>query len=440
MNTSVSFFVGPTTVVPAKSLLPLTTHILFLLFAGLILLGTFILPALLKDRLLSLPIIYIGIGFLMFSLPLDLPLLNPEDRSLDRQMMEYLTEFIVIISLAGTGLKINRTPSWENWSSGLLLLLIVMPLTIVLVGGLGYLLLGLAPATAILLGAILAPTDPVLAAQVQVGPPKDDTVQDEVRFSLTLEAGLNDGLAFPFVYLAIGSLAAGSAGAYLAEWLWWDVAYRVIVGTLAGLLAGYLLSTAFRYFKEKIEAKQDTEVEEGFFALAAVLITYAATEAIEGYGFLAVFVAAVVSAQRRSTKLENRQKSFEAVDQIEQAALGFFLIAFGGVLATGGLQDLTWTGVLISLALIFVIRPLAGIVGFLPTKLPWEEKAAISYFGIRGVGSLYYLAYAHNSGDFSGIDTVWSIINFTILVSIVLHGISVKPVLNWVDQRMGRKQ
>lgn len=397
------------------------------------------MPALLKDRLLSLPIIYMGIGFLLFSLPLDLPLLHPEDRSLDRQMMEYFTEFIVIISLAGTGLKIDRKPTWKNWSSGLLLLIIVMPLTIMLVGGLGYFLLGLAPATAILLGAILAPTDPVLASQVQIGPPKDDTVEDEVRFSLTLEAGLNDGLAFPFVYLAIGILTAGSVGAYIGEWLWWDVAYRVSIGSLAGLFAGYLLSTTFRYFKDKIEEKQDTEVEEGFFALAAVLITYSVTEAIEGYGFLAVFVAALVSAMRRSTNLENRQKSFKAVDQVEQAALGFFLIAFGGVLAAGGLQELTGTGVLISLALLFIIRPLAGIAGFSPTKLPWEEKAAISYFGIRGVGSLYYLAYAHNSGDFPAIDTIWSIVNFTILVSVILHGLSVKPVLNWVDQRMGRQ-
>ncbi|WP_116127335.1 cation:proton antiporter [Lewinella sp. IMCC34183] len=418
----------------------MTIHILFLLLTGLALLGTFILPSLIRNQMVSLPIIYVAFGFAVFNLPIDLPLMNPDDARLDRRLMEYITEFIVIISLAATGLKLDRTPSFVNWRAAFYLLGIAMPLTIALVAFLGWWWAGLAPATAILLGAVLSPTDPVLAANVQVGPPNEDEPEDEVRFGLTLEAGLNDGLAFPFVYLAIALVDATSVGDALFTWLWWDVGYRLTVGTLMGLAIGKGLSWIFFRFKKKMAEIRETEIEEGFFVLAAVLLTYSLTEIAEGYGFLAVFVAAVVSRQRESDEetKSSEKESYQAADQVEQAVLGIFLIAFGGIIGTGGLNDLTVPGALLGLALLLVIRPLAGMISFLPSKLPWEEKLAISYFGIRGVGSLYYLAYAHNSEYFPTIDRIWAIVNFTILVSIFLHGISVMPVLSWVDRRMGR--
>ena len=390
--------------------------------------------------MVSLPIIYVTFGFLVFSLPLDLPLMNPEDAHLDRQVMEYITEFIVIISLAATGLKLDRQPSIKNWSAGLYLLGITMPLTIAAVAFLGWWWVGLAPASAILLGAVLAPTDPVLAANVQVGPPNEDTPEDEVRFGLTLEAGMNDGLAFPFVYLAIGLVDATSVRDTLLTWAWWDFGYRIGMGVLLGVIIGKGLSYIFFKFKDRMAEVRETEIEEGFFILAATLLTYSVTEICEGYGFLAVFVASVVSRRVRYDE-ESKQaeiESYEAADQVEQAVLGIFLISFGGIIGTGGLSDLTVEGALTGLALLIVIRPLAGLIGFLPSKLPWVEKMALSYFGIRGVGSLYYLAYAHNSEVFPSIDGIWSIVNFTMLVSIFLHGFSVTPVLKWVDRRMGR--
>lgn len=416
----------------------MSTHILLLLLAGIALLGTFLLPGLLRNRLLSLPIIYVTFGFIVFSLPLDLPLMNPEDQRLDRKWMEYITEFIVIISLAGTGLKMKREPGWKTWSTGIYLLAIAMPLTIAAIALLGWSWIGLAPATAILLGSVLAPTDPVLAANVQVGPPKDNSSEDEVRFGLTLEAGLNDGLAFPFVYLAIALVAATDVTQTLITWAWWDFAYRIAMGTFCGYLLGKILAWTFYKFQQRMAARRDTKVEEGFFILAATLLTYSLTEMAEGYGFLAVFVAAVVSGRQESSNTETRQQSYEAVDQVEQAILGIFLIAFGGITATGGLADLTWQGATLGLLVLFLVRPLSGLMAFLPSKLPFVEKMAISYFGIRGVGSLYYLAYAHNSELFPEIDAVWSIVNFTMLTSILVHGLSVKPVLAWVDRRMGR--
>ena len=418
----------------------MTTHILLLFLAGIALLGTFTLPSLIRNQMVSLPIIYVAFGFLLFNLPLDLPLMNPEDARIDRQLMEYITEFIVIISLAATGLKLDRKPSLKNWSAGIYLLAIAMPLTIVAVAFLGWWWVGLAPASAILLGAVLAPTDPVLAANVQVGPPNEDLPEDEVRFGLTLEAGMNDGLAFPFVYLAIGLVGATSVSDTLLTWAWWDFGYRIGMGVLMGILIGKGLSWVFFKFKDKMAAVRETEIEEGFFILAATLITYSVTEMVEGYGFLAVFVASVASRRIRDDDQakESEIESYEAADQVEQAVLGIFLIAFGGIIGTGGLRDLTMEGALLGLALLLVIRPLAGMISFLPSKLPWVEKLALSYFGIRGVGSLYYLAYAHNSEAFPAIDGIWSIVNFTMLVSIFLHGFSVTPVMNWIDRRMGR--
>ncbi|WP_211096939.1 cation:proton antiporter [Neolewinella litorea] len=418
----------------------MTTHILLLLLAGLALLGTFILPSLIRNQMVSLPIIYVAFGFVVFSLPLELPLMNPEDARLDRRLMEYITEFIVIVSLAATGLKLDRTPSFKNWSAGFYLLGIAMPLTIAAVAFLGWWWVGLAPASAILLGAVLSPTDPVLAANVQVGPPNEDAPEDEVRFGLTLEAGLNDGLAFPFVYLAITLVDAQSVGTALMQWAWWDFGYRVGMGALMGYAIGKGMAYIFFKFKDKMAEVRETEIEEGFFVLAATLLTYSLTEIVEGYGFLAVFVASVASRRIRhdDAAKEAEKESYAAADQVEQAVLGIFLIAFGGIIGTGGLMDLTWAGAMVGLALLLVVRPLAGIISFLPSRLPWVEKLAISYFGIRGVGSLYYLSYAHNSEIFPSIDGIWSIVNFTMLVSIFLHGFSVTPVMNWVDRKMGR--
>ncbi len=420
----------------------MTTHILLLFLAGLALLGTFTIPSLIRNKMISLPIIYVAFGYGIFNLPLDLPLMNPEDARVDRRMMEYITEFIVIVSLAATGLKLDRTPSLKNYAVGLYLLAIAMPLCIAAVGLLGWWWVGLAPASAVLLGAVLAPTDPVLAANVQVGPPNEEYPEDDVRFGLTLEAGMNDGLAFPFVYLAIGLVGATSVWDTVVTWAWWDFGYRVGMGTLMGYAIGRGLAWIFYTFRDRMSAEKDTEVEEGFFILAATLLTYSITEIAEGYGFLAVFVASVVSRRIRDDdqSKEAEQETYHAADQVEQAILGIFLIAFGGIIGTGGLADLTWMGALTGLALLLVIRPIFGILSCWPTSLPTVEKLAISYFGIRGVGSLYYLSYAHNSEYFPEIDTIWSIVNFTMLVSIFLHGISVAPVMRWVDRRMGRPE
>ena len=175
---------------------------------------------------LSLPIVYVAAGFAVWSLPVDLPVINPSYDGFDALALEYVTEFIVIASLMAAGIAIDRPVSWKNWRQIWPLLVIAMPLTVAAVAFLGWWALGLAPASAILLGAALAPTDPVLARSVQVGPPGEDQRHD-VRFSLTVEAGLNDGLAFPFTYLAIAAVGMSALGTWTMEWVALDLVWRI---------------------------------------------------------------------------------------------------------------------------------------------------------------------------------------------------------------------
>jgi NhaP-type Na+/H+ or K+/H+ antiporter len=153
-----------------------------------------------------------------------------------------------------------------------------MPLSILGCALLGWWLLGLGIGAALLLGAVLAPTDPVLAGEVQVGEPDDpDEPEDEARFSLTSEAGLNDALAFPFVYAAIAiSMVGADPSGWLADWLLVDVAWRLTVGTLVGLAAGWLLSRLF--FRSRLERARLADQAEGFVALAATLLAYGFAE------------------------------------------------------------------------------------------------------------------------------------------------------------------
>jgi NhaP-type Na+/H+ or K+/H+ antiporter len=203
-----------------------------------------LLPRLLASRPLSMPIVFLGLGMALFALPLGLPDPNPLRHP---HLTERLTEIGVIVALMGAGLKLDRRLGWRSWSTTWRLLAIAMPLTIAGTALLGWWWVGLAPAAAMLLGSALAPTDPVLASDVQVGEPGGhEEGEDVVRFSLTSEAGLNDALAFPFVYAAIAMAAQGAnPAAWIGEWLAVDVVYKVVVGIAVGALVGRMLGWLF---------------------------------------------------------------------------------------------------------------------------------------------------------------------------------------------------
>ena len=407
-------------------------YVLTLAFVGAAILGAAILPVLLAGRAMSFPIIYVGLGMAVFALPLRLPTIDP---LAEGDVVEHLTELAVIVSLMGAGLKIDRPPGWGSWRTTWRMLAVAMPLTIAGVALLGWWFAGLVPASAMLLGAVLAPTDPVLASDVQVGPPGSEE-EDEVRFSLTSEAGLNDGLAFPFTNAAIAMAAAGSAGvgSWLGGWALDDVLVRLAIGFGVGVAAGRVIGAVIFRLPTTRSIAESTE---GFVALAATLLVYGVAELSHGYGFISVFVAACVirNHERDHEYHEVLHASAESIERLVSAAL---LVLLGGAVVDGALAPLTLRGAVVGIALVLVVRPVAGWVSMLRTSTHTTERLAIAFFGIRGVGSVYYLAYALNQSEFSRDDLLWAIVAFVILLSVVVHGVTAAPIMRHVDARRER--
>lgn len=401
---------------------------LSLLITGLAAVGVAVLPRLLSDQPVSYSILYVTAGALIFLLPTTLVKPDPIDFGL---IAERLAELGVIVALMGAGLKLDRKIGWKRWASTWRLLAITMPLSIGLAALFGWFAIGLAPAAAMLLGAALAPTDPVLAADVQVSEPGAGR-EDEVRFSLTSEAGLNDGLAFPFTNAAIAMAVAGAApGNWFMKWLILDVVYRIAVA----LIIGFVTGKAFTFLVFKMPAKTPlAESSEGLTALSATLVTYALSELCGGYGFIAVFVAALTIRDHERDH-EYHRVLHRFADEIERLILALVMVLFGGAIVTGLLGKTTSRALLAGLIFVLVIRPLTGWLALLGSSIAAKQRAGISFFGIRGVGSFYYLAHGLNEATFGKEAELWSVVGMTVLVSIVAHGMSAKPSLAWMAGR-----
>ncbi|MBF9238492.1 cation:proton antiporter [Hymenobacter sp. BT683] len=404
-----------------------------LVLLGVAILGVAWLPSLLEKYPLSYPIFYILLGLGVFSLPIGLPSADPFEHP---KIATHLSELCVIVALTGTGLKIDRPFSLRAWRTPLRLVLLLMVFTIAGLTLAGWTLMGLALPSAVLLAAAMAPTDPVLAGDVQVGDPGEGR-EDNVRFALTGEAGLNDGLAFPFVWLALALLPdALPMTDRLLHWLWMDVLYRVAAGVALGWLSGRLLAYLIFNLPKRISVKASAY---GFVALAVTLTSYGVTELLQGYGFLAVFVAAV-TLRSRERKHEYHRQMHAFTDQMERLLIVIILILFGGAIAGGLLAPLTWQAVAGGLLLLLVLRPLGGMLTLAGSKrVTVAERVVISFFGIRGIGSIFYIAFALEKANFPQARLLWAMLGFTILVSIVLHGVLATPVMNWLDRRHGRK-
>ena len=407
---------------------------LLLALIGLALIGATWLPHLLKRHPLTFPIIYVVLGVVLYALPLRLPDPDPIEYGL---VTERLTELVVLVALVGAGLRIDTPFGWRRWSATWRLLAIAMPLCILAAAWLGQQLLGLGLASAVLLGAVLAPTDPVLASDVLVGGPGEGG-EDPVRFTLTSEAGLNDGLAFPFVWLAI-ALAAWLAGdaepGWFGRWLWLDVGWRVGAGVAIGYVLGYgLMHVIFRVGHDHTLSR----TSDGLAALAITLVVYGVAELCHSYGFLAVFVAAVVVRQHeRSHEYHETLNLF--AEQCERLLTAVLLILLGGTVAGGVLTALRPLDVAFALAFVLMVRPLAGWVALARSRLPARERWAVSVFGIRGMGSFYYLAFAFNHGDFDDHPRLWAIVTLVVLLSILLHGLSATSAMARLDAWRARR-
>ncbi|MEU4452472.1 cation:proton antiporter [Nocardioides sp. NPDC023903] len=416
---------------------------------GASLLLAIVLPDLLNRWAISAPMVLVGVGMLIGLTPLPDGL--PLDPQTNRVAIEHASELVIIVALMGVGLALDRPlelrdpRTWRRWSSTWRLLAIGMPITIAAIALLGW-AAGLAPAVAILLGAALAPTDPVLASDVQVAGPQtgDHEVdeRDELRFTLTSEAGLNDGLAFPFVYVAILLATEGAVSNWALEWVGFYLLAKIVIGVLAGLVVGKVL--AYIAFRSSSRSLRVAERGESLLALAALIGSYGVGEVLGGYGFLSVFVCAMAfrSAERSH---DYHAAMHEVAERLERLLTLFVLLVLGIALTRGLLEALDWRGIAIGLALILVVRPAAGILALAPwpgrggrtSPLTRHQRWATAFFGVRGVGSIYYLAYAAGQDEALAQDWLWSTVAFTVVASVLIHGVLATPVMARVDPVRG---
>jgi NhaP-type Na+/H+ or K+/H+ antiporter len=349
------------------------------------------------------------------------------DPTTSPRLWELVTELTVVVALFGAGLRIDNVFVVSNWRPTLRLLVVALPLTIAVVAWLGVTLGGLTVAGALLLAAVLSPTDPVLAGDLQVGPPQEGG-EHPVRFALTTEAGLNDGLAFPFVLLGLAVATEGLApGSWSAEWLVRDVLYRIVVGALSGAAIGWLLGKITFAIPR---ANSLARTESGVVALAGVLVSYGATELLEGYGFVAVFVTGLVLRRaEEGHEFHRRLHHFSA--SIEHALTALVLIMLGGALPLLW-PVLDWRYLAVGLLLLLVVRPMAGWISLLGTRLTLRERAAVSFYGVRGIGSVYYLSYASGRVEFVNEPQLWAVVAYTIFASTMLHGFTAATMVERV--------
>jgi NhaP-type Na+/H+ or K+/H+ antiporter len=416
----------------------ISTPLWFLLVGGLLL-----FMALTNSRLKPLPltsaIIYLAVGLLVGPTVLNVFHFNPLKQS---ALLEVLTEVAVLISLFSAGVKMPAPISFKRWRTPVLLASVSMTASVAMVAAFAYYLFDLPLGACILLGAIVAPTDPVLATDVQIRHPGD---HDQLRFTLTCEAGMNDGSAFPFVMLGMGLLGLHEIGESGLRWALLDVLWATLAGIALGVASGVLLARLIW----KIRGQQPSrELMDDFLGLGLIGVVYGLSVLINAWGFLAVFFAAVALHQTE-LKLAGKE-AIPVADSLSDATTEApALVSVGSlvfkehlerlsevllILLVGGMlfvDSWTWPAVGLALFLFVVVRPLSVLLGMLGSGSSWRMRGLIGWFGVRGIGSLYYLMYVIQHGLPEPL--ALQLIQLTLVVvtlSILAHGASVKPLMN----------
>ncbi len=402
---------------------------------------------------LSAAMLYLAVGVAIG--PLGLGLLRL-DALKNTVLLERLTEVAVLVSLFTAGMKLELPLRDRRWRIPVQLATVSMLVTVAAITALGVYGLGLSLGASVLLGAILAPTDPVLASDVQVSNPGD---RDRLRFGLTGEGGLNDGTAFPLVMLGLGLLGLHELGE--GGWRWWtvDVLWAVTGGLGLGYLLGTLVGRAIIYLRMR---HREALGSDEFIALGLIALTYGLALASQTYGFLAVFAAGlalrrideVKAAEPASPPLELSKADLEASgaqapanmmravqrfnSQLESFIEVGIVLAVGVLLATVEFQrEVLWFVPMVFL----LIRPVAVYVGLLGTGVERAQRNLMGWFGIRGIGSLYYLLYAINHHIHPALaERLLSLTLAVVVASVIAHGISVTPLMAHYEARKAAKK
>ncbi|UJR78186.1 cation:proton antiporter [Sandaracinus amylolyticus] len=421
--------------------------------------------AALRDRPVTVAIFYLGLGVALG--PLGLRAMAPR---IDDPWLLRLTEVAVLASLFASGLKV-RAP-WRAPGLRAAVMLagpgLVVTAAVVAIGA--HLALGLAWDEALLLGAVMAPTDPVLASEVALRSPRDENA---LRAALTVEAGLNDGTAFPLV--ALGVLAVTSAAPIdattLSTWALERVVWAVPAGLVIGTAIGWTIGRVA--FVARARAGRTEGIDE-LLAIGVVALSYVAAETMRGWGFLAVFATGValrraemrvvaraglpgehvtprleldegapadalmqpaVSDEARrhptvaaATVLHDTSRLAGTLERVGEIAV---VVCAGAMLA----RSFDPAGFVLSTVLFLVARPIGALVTLAPSPFDAREKAIAGWLGIRGAGTLYYVAWAASEGALEGPAARLADLAITcVATSIVLHGVTATPLVRWIDR------
>lgn len=413
---------------------------------------------LLKRLPISTAMLYLFAGIVLG--PIGWELMSP-DPFLFSASIERMTEIALLISLFSAGLKLGLPLSNKHWRIPISLAFVSMTISVLFSTALGMYGLGLSLGAAILLAAIIAPTDPILASDVQV---ENATDRDRLRFSLTGEGALNDGAAFPFVLLGLGLLGLHNLGVGGWRWVLIDVLWAISAGLLIGALLGKLIGKLVVYLRS--QHKESIGLDE-FLALGLIGLSYGAATLLHASGFLAVFaaglalqrvkepqltvgktmevtmvldnpeaqVAAATDPQHASAYMMQAVRGFN--EQLERIGEVAVVLVMGAMLAFTNLTP----SIIVFVVLFFIlIRPVSVWIGLLGAPVSQDQRMLMSWFGIRGIGSIYYLMYAINHGlPFELAEPIVAITLATVTVSIVLHGISVTPLMAIYAQRKAKR-
>ena len=428
---------------------------LWFVIVGVLLVVMAVSQTVLRRLPISSPLLYLLVGMVFGEAGFELLDLDPFD---DAMLLERVTEIAVIVSLFTTGLKLRLPLRHRLWRLPIMLASVSMVLTIGLIALTGYAWLGMSAGAAILLGAVLAPTDPVLASDIQVTKAGD---RDRLRFALTGEAGLNDGMAFPFVMLGLGLLGYHHLGDGWARWWLVDVAWAIPGGLAIGAGLGAAIGWLVLYLRRTYP---DSRVGEDFLAMGLIALTYGVALLAHTYAFLAVFAAGLAMRKLEERTVGHERMPDEVLEplapheldervatdpEVATAHMARSLLEFNEQLERiGEVAVMVLVGAMISTRylpmesiwfvplLFLVIRPVAVAVGMIGSDTTRLQRGFISWFGVRGIGSIYYLMYAVVHGlDESIAEGMIGLTLTVVVVSVVLHGVTVTPMMAWYNER-----
>jgi NhaP-type Na+/H+ or K+/H+ antiporter len=376
-----------------------------------------------QGTILTLPMVYVALGLLLSNRVLDVIHVGPENDA-----VRLIAELTLILVLASDAARIDLRMLIRDHSLPQRLLGIGLPLTMVLGTLIAFGMFGtLGLWGAAVLGVLLSPTDAGLGQAVVANP----RVPVRIRQALNIESGLNDGIAMPFLLLAISMAVATEQQALEIGPFLGHTAVHILLGILVGVIVGFLGVL----FVERGRKRGWISVEfQKISAIALALLAYGLAELIGGNGFVAAFCLGVTAGNR--TKEETRGLVDEYAEVEVHILLLLTFLIFGAVLLPPALEQVNGMVVLYAVLSLTVVRLVPVAISLIGSKVRKATGLFLGWFGPRGVASILYIFTVLDSEGLEGRELIYTVTMITVLFSILAHGVTAAPLANWYGQRM----